>query len=480
VAPELLYKGHMKLTLMFSLMMAYAASLPIYAQAGGRIVRESRTNFPRCLEATNGEKNTFFKWSNHTLTRSIKVSHSKSKCTEWSNRLADFFISWKKISESERAALPEELKQNLLQIESKTYALREENTAEEFLKNHPIDEYTKETNRELTGQYGNIFSAQVFKAWIESKPQNKNLRRDIIATMNLVKGQEDLNYKAIKNKVTLVVSFGLGWEESYSKITPFYIKDFLNDMKSLGLDVVFLKKKPYASVKSNIERIVPELSEVLGQGKDIIIVSLCKGTPEILGAEAEIMRHKKSEKMGRILGHVNLSGMLSGTFFADIASSVLIPKMFNPFMKIIPSAFAQDFSDMVSSLKFITQQTVEDIVHNAGDDLAQNIFYINVTGAPMSDRVLHNGSPMGVVVKYNLLMKFLQSANDGFIEQPTSLIPESISKNQATIVLDSTHLLADGYLDEFELKDQSTRRSLYYSILGEILKLYPEIQEERL
>ncbi len=459
--------------------MAFVLSLPIFASAEERIVRESSTNFPRCLEAPQGQKNTFFKWASHSLTRTIKVSYSKAKCSEWQDHLSNVFISWKKLSDEGRAIFSDELKKDLSQIESKTYSLRSENSAEEFLKNNPIDEYTKETNRELSAKYGNIFSAQIFKAWIESKPRNKNLRKNVIASMTSMKGRDDLNYEQIKNKVTLVVSFGLGWEESYSKMTPAYITDFLSDMKSLGLDIVFLKKKPYASVKSNIDRIVPELSEVLSQGKDIIIVSLCKGTPEILGAEAEIVKIGKTEKMGRILGHVNLSGMLSGTFFADIASSVLVPRMLNPFMKIIPSSFAKGLSDMVSSLKFITQQTVEEVVQNAGKDLDPDIFYINITGAPMSDRVLQNGSPMGVIVKYNLLMKFLKSANDGFIEQPTSLIPESISKNQATIVLDSTHLLADGYLDEFELKDQNTRRSLYYSILGEIFKLYPELQAEK-
>jgi hypothetical protein len=101
--------------------------------------------------------------------------------------------------------------------------------------------------------------------------------------------------------------------------------------------------------------------------------------------------------------------------------------------------------------------------------LPENILTVNVTGAPMSDRVMRNGSPMAPILKYNYWQRFLVSANDGFIELPHTLVPEELAPRQVTLVLDSTHMLSDGYLEEFSLNEESVRRRMYQSILHYVL-----------
>ncbi len=459
------------------LLILIALSSFAFAEDSQIIVREDESQFPRCL-VRPGEKNLFFKWDNHTLTRVIQVSTSKKDCSQWKSRLSNKFIGWKKLNEDGFNSLPLRLRQDLEQVKAKGNILREDLTAEDFVKNQNIQSYTKELNRDITADYGQIFSAQVFKAWIESKAENKDLRTTILATIRKNVGKE-VSLPELKDKITLVVSFGLGWKESYSKLTPYYISEFISDMKSLGMPVVFLKKNAWGTINNNIQEIIPELTDVLNQGKDIIFVSLCKGTPEILAAESEIMRNQKAPNMGRILGHVNLSGMLSGTFFADVTNSVLVPRLIAPVLKILPLNASQEMAKMIDAVKFIDSKTVENVVNEAGQSLQPETFYINITGAPMSDRVLHQNSPMAAVIKYNFVVKALRSASDGFIELPNTLIPEKFSSNQATLVLDSSHLLADGYLDEFWLKEEASRRALYYSIVKYISARYPDLQEAK-
>lgn len=424
------------------------------------IIREKGNNFPRCVENFEG-KSLHFKWNRRALTRVVKYSLSGKPCTP-----KDIISNWKVLDQKIRAKLSPELNFELDQIALKANVLREEKTAAEFIEKNRITEYTRELNRELTPKYGPIFSAEVFRELVERKSGNREFRNYVLSALRK-DGVTDKPFASNRDKVTLVVSFGLGWSDDYGIAAPYYIKDFLSDIESLGLEVVYLKKNPFGSIKGNVRRIIPQIEEELKKDKKIIFLSLCKGTPELFSALSQIHDPDLRKK---IIGHVNLSGMLSGTFFADITMSVLIPRLLSPFLKIIPVQAVKDAGKMASSTSYMKSSVIAQTLAEAKPSLPEGILTVNVTGAPMSDRVMNNGSPMGAILKYNSWQKFLVSATDGFIELPHTLVPEDLASNQVSLVLDASHMLSDGFIEEFALKDRDTRRKLYQSILSFILK----------
>ncbi len=435
-------------------------SLPVWGSEL-TIVRQKSNQFPRCVEDFSEGKNLFFKWNRGRVTRTIRYKISHTSC---SVRIAGMH-GWKILDQNLKSKLPDDLNFELQQIEKSANVLRAEKTAAEYIDANNIQTYTRELNRELTPKYGPIFSTEVFKELLERKSGNKDFRAYVLSALR-TPGITDKPFADKKDKLTLVVSFGLGWSDEYGIAAPYYIKDFLADIESLGVEVVYLKKNPFGMIKNNVRRIIPQLEDVLKKDKNVILLSLCKGTPEILSAVSAIQDESLRKK---IIGHVNLSGMLSGTFFADIAMSVLVPKLLSPFLRILPVKSLQDAGRMAGSASYMKSSVITETLNEVTNRIPEGVLTINITGAPMSGRVMKNGSPMAAVLKYNYWQKFLVSANDGFIELPHTLIPDDLSSRQVSLMLDSSHMLSDGYLEEFELRDRDTRRKLYQSIVAFIL-----------
>ncbi len=434
------------------------------------VTREAKTQFPRCVDGDQDiNYNLFFKWTDRHIDRTVEVYFSKEPCRTYKQVLSNQEIVWTAYKEVTRF-IPTAVVNELKQIEQKTHELRAETEAVDFLAKHPINVYTKETNRELTKRYGQLFSAQVFRAWIESKKENHEFKDSILKNLRTLKKSEEKPFAALSDRVKIVVSFGLGWEEKYNRTTPFYIKNFIADIKSLGLPVLFLKKNPFGKVNDNIEKIIPSLESELDSGKDLVLISLCKGTPELLAAEAELGRQNKR---GKILGHVNLSGMLSGAIFSDFAQDIVLPKVVAPLMKLIPFDSVRDSARMVDAIEYMKTSVIESALQTATPDLDKSIFYVNITGAPMTTYVFEGKSPMRPILTYNVVNEFVDSANDGFLEMPSTLIPESVSHNQVSLILDSSHLLSDGMLNEFKIEDENNRRILYYTVVKTILEREP-------
>lgn len=453
---------------MFSLMkffICFTLLLTAFSATALDVVREKSNQFPRCLKAGGKELNQFYSWSDNRIDRNVFVAFSSEDCNQYPAVLKSETTSWITLKQAE-GLIPVAILHQLKQIEQKATELRREFSAKDYLKTHPLTEYTFATNRELSQKYGQMFSAMVFKAWIEQNPENLTFKNEVLEDMKTHKNPLNHPFAHFSDKVKLVVSFGLGWEEKYGRTTPDYILNFLSDIKSLGLPVHFLKKNPFGRVADNVEKIIPSLEAELNSGKDLILISLCKGTPELLAAEAELAR--KGMK-GRILGHVNLSGMLSGAVFSDYAKEIVLPKVVAPLLKKIPFDSVRDSARMVDALEYMKSSVIADTLSKAEPHMDKDIFYINITGAPMSNEVFKGNSPMRPILNYNQKMAFVNSANDGFLEMPGTLIPQTFSKNQVSLILDSSHLLADGSIDGLKIDSSSSRRVLYYSVIKKIL-----------
>jgi hypothetical protein len=440
------------------------------AAFGGDVLRDKQ-NFPQCVELKRF--NVFFKWKERTLSRDVYFTTSSFKCSSYNKVVHDRDIFWHDFKLEKLTFLDKKIIEEIKQIEQKTNELREHFSVEDYLAANPIKEYTVETNRDLTRKYGQIFSALVFKHLIEQEKSSQELLQKVISDLNNKK--KDNLLPNLKDKVRLVVSFGLGWEEKYSKYTPQYVINFLNDIKSLGLPVTFLSKDPFGTVAGNVQLMIPQVEEILKGKKDIIYISLCKGTPELFAATADVLQRLDQSSTARIIGHVNLSGMLSGAIFSDFAKEIVVPKLVAPLMKLIPFNGIADSAKMVDAIEYMQTSIIEESLESSSPYLTKDIFTINVTGAPMSTKILEGNSPMKPVVKYSAQKLFIDSANDGFLELPSTLIPKNITTNQATLVLDSTHMLSDGSLHGYELGKQEIRRSLYQTVIETIINKDPQL-----
>jgi hypothetical protein len=440
------------------LSLVFIALISLSASAGSLSVFRDDHHFPRCVQNIEG-KNLFFKFSRKTLTRVVRYKFSERHCETWR---MPYLTGWKIADDNFKSKLPDDLAFEIEQIEKKANEFRTEKTAAEYIDAHNITTFTRELNRELTPKYGPIFSAEVFREITERKPGNKEFRKYVLDS---IRSEEDILIKN-KEKVKLVVSFGLGWSHKYGIAAPSYIKDFLADIESLGLEVVYLDKNPFGRVDANVQRIIPQLESELRKDKSVVFLSLCKGTPELFSALSEI---QEPELRKKIIGHVNLSGMLTGTFFADITMSVILPKIMSPFLRVLPINSMKTAGKMINSAAYMRTSVISETLAKVEGKLPENVLTVNVTGAPMSDYVMKSGSPMAPIMKYNYWQKFLVSANDGFIELPHTVVPEELASRQVTLVLDSSHMLSDGRLEEFSLSEKEVRRRLYQSILGFIL-----------
>ncbi len=433
--------------------------------AFAEIVTRDDHQFPKCAPSGEGY-NTFFRWKDNQFDRAVEVLFDQSDCSDYKKISIRKDLNWIELKQAEKF-LDNNVLFELKQIEQKTNEIRAEFTAEDYLKNHPIAEYTFATNRMLSQKFGQMFSAMVFKAWIELDKRNRDFKNSVLKDIINLKKPIEKPFVAYADRIKIVVSFGLGWEEKYTRTTPDYIKNFLSDIKALGLEVLFLKNNPFGRVADNVQKITPSLEAELNSGRDLILISLCKGTPELLAAEAKL---NQAGHKGRILGHVNLSGMLTGAIFSDFAKEIILPKILAPALKLVPFESVSDSVKMLDAVDYMKSSVIKDTVERSIPFLDKSIFYVNITGAPMSMDVFNGKSPMKIILNFNLKKTFVNSANDGFLEMPGTLIPKAISENQVSLILDSSHLLSDGSLDGHKIGSSATRQILYYSVIKSILE----------
>jgi hypothetical protein len=78
-------------------------------------------------------------------------------------------------------------------------------------------------------------------------------------------------------------------------------------------------------------------------------------------------------------------------------------------------------------------------------------------------------SPLQMFLIYNRMMNLYSSANDGFIDVTDTHLPPSMFKNQRSIVLDASHLLVDGFVDQYDLKIKENRLRFYRGVFEVLL-----------
>ncbi len=340
-------------------------------------------------------------------------------------------------------------------------------TPKEFVDSMEIRSFGLEMNKFVSETMDSKFAAASYKAFIEKNKRNKEF--SLYMRSVLSKKAKKLSYP--KN-MKIIVNMGLGWDaENYAIQMP-HVKSFIDDVKTLGPEVIFLNKYPYGPIEQNIESIKPQLKGLLRDEKSqYVLLSLCKGTPEILVAAAELVKENPNFKK-RIAGFINLSGMMAGTFFSsqrlDIQTIVEIEKTIDSLPT--KNTFSKyDRQKTVWSLPFVSVKSVAKNIRPVLNTSFDDIPAVNVSGAIMNDRIEKRDTPLKMFILYNKIMSLYPYGNDGFIDVTQTHLPKSMFRNQKSMVINSSHLLVDGYLDEYDLMDIKNRHLFYRGIFQSLL-----------
>ena len=341
-------------------------------------------------------------------------------------------------------------------------------TPAELIEDQGLKVFNTEVNKAISMKYGEYFSASAFKAFVEKDPRNFAFKSYVLDVL-----RQKSKKQKIPTHLKVIVNTGLGWDtDNYSQQMS-HVKNFMDDVRKLGVEVIFLSKFPYAPLEQNIESIKPQLKNLLRNKEDrYILMSLCKGTPELLIATAELVLENPQLK-SKIAGFMNMSGMLGGTFFSsdrlDIKSMVEMEKIIDNKLPSPDSFVKYDREQTIWSLPYISNKRIEANLRPVLKVDFGNIPAINVSGAIMSDKMSKRSSPLQMFLIYNQLMNIYSYGNDGFIDVTQTRLPKNMFKNQKSLVIDGSHLLVDGYLAEFDLSQTKNRELFYRGVFESLL-----------
>ena len=175
---------------------------------------------PRCVAKPGSRDNIFFVWTEKEKTeRRIWAGLRRVPCEKWKKAGTWFTVrSWSEMTASQDHVFGVRLSaatlEALRQVRYGATEIREEKTAAEWLKKHPIHTYTHGVNRHLTRRFGLGFSGDVYQAWVESRPDNAFVRDRYRYWFDEVRKDPDaaatLRKRMGGRKV--LISLGMAWD----------------------------------------------------------------------------------------------------------------------------------------------------------------------------------------------------------------------------------------------------------------------------
>lgn len=340
------------------------------------------------------------------------------------------------------------------------------NEIDQYLIEHQINHFTSQTNQSISKEKNRYFAAQVFKKYIENNQENLNLKNDILNQMNHNVAALDLA------NTLLVVNMGLGWDYENLSEQPYYVQNFVKEIQQTGLPVYFIKKYPYAPLEQNIESIKPQLDVLMKQSNQkIILFTLCKGSPEMVVALNEYLKENPDFKT-RFKAHINLSGMMGGTFFANNRPDL---KILREIELMIGSNHDPDFDfkkydqrQTLWSLPYMNDKIIKTLLNPNQLEAIESIKAVNISGIITKKENEKRPSPLKMFFTYNHLTNLYPYANEGFLDIADTRLPEKMYPYQRTILIEGSHLLADGNFENFDLTQSSNRLKLYRLLIKSI------------
>ena len=463
---------------------------------------------PRCVETSSWWGNLFFTWDEKEKSeRSLYVHQLQLPCQEWRSTLN---LGWLDYGQELRPGqrrifgvlLDDDTLDGLDQVRYGASVLRTEKSGEAFLARQPIRHFTFEINQWLTDLYGVGFAGDVYRAWIESKPRNRELRAQYLREIELVQSSPD-PAAALRDRagnLTVLVSLGMDWDPATAP--PGSAVDiFAHESQMEGIETVLLKNHARDDSWSNIDILAEQLEQTLDSGRDVILMGLCKGSPELLAAMVEatsryldVDRTQKARgpHRGKILAYINISGLLGGTLFADAMKKIPFQKYAGPFLQdsrrlahLFPyNLFLRDtpenrtfsqaetFGDALEQMEQMSQDEMLKFDRSTWlGRLPSDVLYLSGVGIADDKRGFNDAQGSFTAQFRNMGRKwhFTRAANDGFIEYPKEALPDGISSQEYEIVFNASHVLWEGYFGPYYLDSPRMREALFMAMYNVVL-----------
>ena len=337
----------------------------------------------------------------------------------------------------------------------------------QYLERNPIGEFTLTLNRSLTEKYGAGFAGQVFRSWIESKPKNLAFKSAIETSFSHASWRSIRTLSQTHRGLHLLFVAGIGDD---IKSSSYGLKLFLDEFRTLGFDVHAGANRPYASLEQNIRALSIQMKFLSTLGGKWIVVGMSRGMAEVLAALSSHPEYWAEPSIGtakgaEIVGIVNLSGLIKGSFVADWISK-------NKDVKIVRTLLgAWDRSDLnpLRTIAELDHKSIGSRYEVEKDRLPKHAVYVNVGGV-MPGVGVYPGR--GLLQTYQAIARANikdYGANDVLIEHPDTLIPETDFESVYSLVTDSSHIIVDGTFNGNYLGLPLNRDALLASILNFIV-----------
>lgn len=475
---------------------AFAVETKTFRDSLGQIVYLDAKGLPRCVE--NGNRRGFMWWNvnENRYNRDVFVVQPARvgwDCNDWVTvsgwggthiqaavkvKRAEVYKS--SVKTIQRINISKELSERLAQIQLGASEYRSEKTGAQWLKNNPLNDYNIQLNAELTKRFGIGFTGEIYKAFVETRPQNSKIKNELVKRIEKSinnPAEQKRELAARSGKVKLLVSLGLGWVRGKKMEGPYDVPRLEQDLKSIGLNYSVLENKPFGRVKSNSQMLAVQIQEELEKGNDIMLMGACKGTAEIMNALAMIPNlvdangKQTNPKYGRVIGVLSLSGLMKGSFLAEWISGLNDKKFFNWLFRVLkdgPFPSMHDIGTIIGVAPDLSTTQMEQDYAAYSKRVPKDIVYFNALGV-MPGNGLMSDSPVAEL-QNKVIVPILKNANanDGYIDYPSSAIPDSMAKRVYSVVFDASHMIVDGKLNatwngkarSYEMRNEKTRRAV--------------------
>lgn len=445
-------------------------------------------------------KRTFIAKASPEITSSLTVKEKSYDI------LSDEASSYKDVT------LDADVKERLAQVRlgGNLYRPLEIRTADKFFSAKAMPEFTKNLNRDLTRKYGIGFAGDVYREFLMTKPENRNINEAALKNMESYVSDPSFS-QAIHDRfrnVTFVLVKGYAHDrDDDNRISP-----VANTLRGFGFDVMEFTSNPYGRTFVNDDVIAEQIEAAIKAGKQLIISSGSAATTQALGAISMLNKRFEgkinSAYSGKVLAYLNLSGVVGGAFLPEALGSnpivwLAIKNKVRDLvfgtqeeleqMKVdaekMASGEGKDLavreiaryerriaykpdSDSLESFRDLSVKRTTAYMKDVLPNLPKDVVYYNLVGINKGDGIVKDPSTSILQTKY-IRGQFAQhfddiGANDGFIEYPgTQLTTKMIPNGRIfSLVFDSSHIILDGKFNHYPLLNNFNNQK---GVIGSVL-----------
>ncbi len=476
-------------------------SMNVHASDEIRVYRDSN-NMPRCIEGKvkyGARQSVLLRWEetdryerfveaflleeSFVPRNEVQWFGGQLRCSDWKSLsridlMGESTEVGKHTSTLFGIELNEELKSAVTQISMGGNVFRSTSEPASFFSEFAKPgTYALEDNRALTRRYGAAFSAEIYRAWINAQPGNRELALDLFWKI-----RKDSVHGRLAPDVRILVVDGFSGglrriedvpaeERASGGVSPALMGDLLDDLVSLGFNTQGIKTKPYARLDHNTPIVEQALQDSLNEGKRVIFVSLSRGVAETLGAIAAVRAKARTQGLpdqyeDRI-ALINLSGLVKGSVIADFVRNRSLLWWIGHMIQRLTGR--SEDGNTILGAGDLTLQHVSRRYDALLPDLPQNMAVWNLTGiVPKFNSRFRDLRPAWEAFSRNHQPS--SGAHDGFIEYPLTELPRADFPRARTLSLDSTHFLVDGEFMTYDLSETEIRRRVLRTIILEFAR----------